>query len=236
MFEIAKASAVVFLLAYFFYRSVWAVLPLTAVGVFFFRMESGKRQERCRESLDSQFKECILSVAASLKAGYAVENAFVESSHDMRLLYGEDSLIYAELEGIRRGLVINITMEELLADLAMRSASDDIMQFSEVFAIAKKSGGNLPEIMRTTAVLIGRRIDARQETRTLLSGRQMEQLIMKLMPFGILLYIGNSYPGYFDMLYHNWQGAAIMTACLAVYLAAYVMGDRILRKIAQEMG
>lgn len=223
-------------MAYFFYRSAWAIPPLAIVGIFFFRMESGQRLERCREALNSQFKECILSVAASLKAGYAVENAFVESRGDMRLLYGEDSLIYAELEGVRRGLVINITLEELLCDLARRSASDDIMQFSQVFAIAKRSGGNLPEVMRTTAISIGRRIDAKQEMRTLLSGRQMEQTIMRLMPFGILLYIGNSYPGYFNTLYHNIQGIAIMTGCLVVYLIAYVMGDKIIQKIAREMG
>ena len=154
----------------------------------------------------------------------------------MKLLYGEQSAIYIELEHIRRGLVINITLEELLADLAERSGSEDIMQFVRVFAIAKKSGGRLPEIIQNTAVLIGRRIDAAQEINTLLSGRQMEQNIMKVMPFGILLYIGSSYPGYFDSLYHNLQGVAIMTVCLIVYLAAYSLGDKILRQIAQKMG
>lgn len=223
------------LLAYFFYRSVWAMLPLSIVGVLFFRMERDKKIEKIKEDLNIQFKECILSVASCLKAGYAVENAFVESRNDMKLLYGESSLIYTELECIRRGLIINITLEELLTDLGNRSASDDIMQFAQVFGIAKRNGGNLPDIIQTTAVLIGRRIDAKQEMKTLLSGRQMEQTIMKLMPFGILLYIGRSYPGYFDTLYHNWQGAAIMTGCLGVYLAAYVMGDRIIRKIAAEM-
>lgn len=234
--EVGKSALAVIALAFFFYRSAWAILPLAVVGFFFFRMESRRKLERCREDLNRQFKECILSVAASLKAGYAVENAFLESRSDMRMLYGEDSMIYAELEGIRRGLVINITVEELLEDFAVRSASDDIMQFAQVFAIAKKSGGNLSEIIQTTAVLIGRKIDAKQEIRTLLSGRQMEQTIMKLMPFGILFYIGVSYPGYFDTLYHNWQGAAIMTGCLGVYLTAYVMGDKILQKIAMEMG
>lgn len=234
--EIGKAVAVTALLSYFFYRSVWAILPLAVVGVFFFRMECDKKAKRCREELNQQFKECILSVATSLKAGYAVENAFVESRGDMKLLYGEDSYIYEELEAIRRGLVINLTLEELLTDFALRSGSDDILQFSQVFVIAKRSGGNLSEIIQTTAVMIGKRIDAKQEIAALLSGREMEQNIMKLMPFGILLYIGSSYPGYFDMLYHNWQGAAVMTVCLGLYLAAYVMGDRILQKIALETG
>lgn len=230
-----KAVAVVSLLAYFFYRSVWAAIPLSAVGVCFFLKERERKGKQCREELNAQFKECILSVAASLKAGYAVENAFLESRGDIKLLYGEESYLYAELECIRRGLVINITLEELLADLAVRSDSDDICQFAQVFAIAKRSGGNLPEIMQTTALLIGRKMDAEQEIRTSLSGRQMEQTVMKLMPFGILLYIGSSYPGYFDSLYHAPQGIAIMTGCLAVYLAAYVIGDKTLEKIAAKM-
>lgn len=231
-----QAVAVVCFLAYFFYRSVWAVLPLAAVGVLFYRECSEKKKSRCREELVIQFRECILSVSTSLKAGYAVENAFLESRSDMRLLYGEHSLIYQELELIRRGMVINITLEEQLADLAQRSDSDEITQFAQIFSIAKRSGGNIPSIIQTSSEIIGQRIDARQEMNTVLSGRRMEQNIMKLMPFAILFYIGFTYPGYFDSLYHNWQGVAIMTACLVLYLAAYVIGDRILDKIQRDIG
>ena len=234
--EIAKSVMVVILLAYFFYRSVWAVLPLSVVGVLFFRMEREKKLAKRKEELNMQFRECILSVVTSVKAGYAVENAFMESRSDMKLLYGEESMIYEELECIRRGLVINITLEELRADLGKRSDNEDILQFAQVFSIAKRGGGNLPEVIRSTVELIGQRIDAKQEIQTVLSGRKMEQAIMKIMPFGILFYIGSSYPGYFDDLYHNWQGAAIMTVCLVAYLAAYVLGDKILNKIAKEMG
>lgn len=233
--EILKSLLVMTVLAYFFYRSIWAMIPLVVVGILYFRTETHKKLVKAREELTVQFKECIQSVAANMKAGYAVENAFMESRSDMKLLYGESSLIYLELEGIRRGLVINITLEEMLESLADRSGSDDIRQFAQVFAIAKRGGGNLSEVIQTTVELIGKKIDARKEIQTILSGRRLEQTIMKLMPFGILLYIGCSYPGYFDRLYHNWQGVAIMTICLLVYLLAYVMGDRILQKIEREM-
>ena len=68
------------------------------------------------------------------------------------------------------------------------------------------------------------------------SGKQMEQNIMKGMPFGILVYISLANHGYFDVLYHNWQGAALMTGCLGVYLLAYGMGERIMDQIRLEMG
>lgn len=232
---IGKACIIVAFLSGFFYRSVWAALPLSVIGVLYVRLSAQRSMERAREQLTLQFKECILSVAASLKSGYAVENAFLETRPDMEMLYGKRSYIYQELELIRRGLVINITLEEQLTDLAERSGSEEVQQFAAVFSIAKRSGGNLPEIIHDSAELIGRRVDARQEMKTLLSGRRMEQNIMKVMPFGVLSYISFSYPGYFDMLYHNPQGIVIMTLCLVLYLTAYVMGEGILQKITREM-
>lgn len=231
-----KAVLIVILLSYFFYQSVWAVLPLSVVGFLFFRGECKKKQEKRREELCAQFRECILSVVTCIRAGYAVENAFVESRKDMKLLYGEESLIYEELESIRRGLVVNVTLEELLSDLGKRSDNEDIVQFAQVFAIAKRGGGNLPEVIQSTVTLIGQRIDAKREIQTVLSGRKMEQNIMKGMPFIIVLYINASYPGYFDVLYHNPQGVAVMTVCLVLYLAAYVLGDKIMGKITKKMG
>lgn len=52
---------------------------------------------------------------------------------------------------------------------------------------------------------------------------------------GILLYVGNSYPGYFDPLYHNLEGIAIMSVCLGLYLAAVFMGEKIMRNIELQL-
>lgn len=236
LITVGQSVFVVGFLAYFFYRSVYAVIPLSVVGVVYFRKEKRRRTVQSQELLNVQFKECMMSVVTALEAGYAVENAFVESKADMVMLYGKDSSIVQELEGIRRGLVINITLEEQLLDLAKRSASEEIEQFAQVFAIAKRSGGNMTEIIRMSAQLIGDKVDAKQEMKVLLSGRQMEQNIMKLMPFLILAYVGWCYPGYFDSFYGNLWGICVMTACLLVYLAAYWLSERIMCKITSDVG
>lgn len=230
-----QALCVVLFLAYFFYKSVWAVIPLAGVGMAYVRIQKVRKAERSRRELREQFKECMLSVSTSLKAGYAVENAFLESRSDMRLLYGEQSLIYQELELIRRGLVININLEELLNDLAKRSNCEEISQFARIFSIAKRNGGNLSEIIHFSTDLIGQRIDIGQEIQTMLSGKKMEQNIMKCMPFAILGYISIAYPGYFDSLYHNCQGVMIMTVCLGIYLVAFILGDKIMQRIEREL-
>ena len=52
---------------------------------------------------------------------------------------------------------------------------------------------------------------------------------MDLVPFGIILYIDSTTPGFFDPLYHNIAGAALMTALLVVYVVAFLLGEKILK-------
>lgn len=229
------SAMVTIFFAIFFYRSMIAILPMSVIGMFCFRSIRKRKIERTKKELTAQFRECILSVSASLRAGYAVENAFRECRRDMELLYGDGALICGELDYIRRGLDINIVLEELLTDLANRSDCPEIREFAQVFVLAKRNGGSMPNIIRGSAAVIGQKIELQQEITTMLSGKQMEQNIMKLMPFGILLYISVTNHGYFDVLYHNWQGAALMTGCLGVYLLAYIMGERIMGKIHLEI-
>lgn len=220
--------------AYFFYRSLWAMLPLLPVGGMLYRSMQRGRGEQEREELTAQFRECILAVSTLLEAGYSVENAFLECGQDMALMYGEDALICRELIIVRRGLHINVSLEELLADLGERSGCEEIIQFGEVFAIAKRSGGNLAEIIKSSAELIGRKTDLKREIDTLLSGKRMELNIMKAMPFAILLYIGATNRGYFDMLYEGLQGRLIMTGCLGAYVGACALGGLVIRRMRRE--
>ena len=231
---VALSAAATGFLALFFYRSMWALVPLSPLGLLCFRGLRDKKLVKAREELTIQFRECILAAATSLQAGYAAENAFLQCAEDMKLMYGESAYICKELALIRRGLAINISLEELLLDLAQRSGSEEINQFAVVFSLAKRNGGNMAEIIKNSAALIGKQIEKRQEIQTLLAGRKMELNIMKVMPFFILCYINIGNPGYFDMLYHNLTGVAIMTGCLGTYLAAFRLGEVVMRRLEAE--
>lgn len=209
------------------------MIPLSVIGVLMFKKTEKESASVDRRILESQFGEAIRAVAVSLKAGYSVENAFIQSGRDMGRQYGEDSLIYREMESIRRGLVINISLEDMLVDLGSRSGCDSIRDFAGVFSISKRSGGNMVHTIEASTETIYLMIETRQEMATALSGRKMEQKIMKAMPFGILAYVGISSPGYFDALYANPGGILLMTGLLIVYLTAYVLGDRILESLEE---
>ena len=214
-------------LAMFFYRSVWALLPLSPIGVKCYLMFEKNKGAKRRRQLEAEFKDCILAVSANLRAGYAVENAFVEVIPDMQALYGENGLMCRELYHLRKGLGNNQPLEKLLLELGKRSKSPNLEEFAEVFSIAVQNGGNLPEIIQEAADMIGEKISLKQEIQVLISGRLFEQRIMSVIPFFLVCYVEIGNKGFFDVLYHNAAGVSIMTVCLVIYLAAQMLSQKI---------
>lgn len=227
--RLVTAIALVLFLCWFFYRSI-AVLPvLLPVGVFYLLGKEKDDRRKKKEDLRRQFKDMIQSLAASLRAGYAVENAFSESYGEMLSLYGRDSEICSALRRILLGLKNNMTVETLMEQFARASGVEEVYEFAEVFRAAKKSGGNLAEIMDKTAGMIGERIDTADEIKVAIAAKEMEQKIMNVVPFGIVFYISLTSPGFFDGLFGNLTGFLIMSGCLGLYLGAYILGQKMTR-------
>lgn len=228
--DVAWGIGIAVFFAFFFYRSPWAGAPMIPVGGLFVFWRQKKRKRNRERQLLIQFKECVLSVAGSLKAGYAVENAFQESISDMQVMFGENCEMVEELQVICNGLHNNKTLEELLRGLAQRSGLEEVLEFAEVFGIAKRNSGNITETIDIYSKIIAGKLELEAEIETLLAAKRLEQKVMNGMPFLIVLYLEYSNPGYFDMMYHNLFGVAIMTVCLGVYLCAYALSEKIFQK------
>lgn len=223
----AEGGMIVAGMAVFFYRSLWALPFLTPVFLLYCREKRKDIASVRRRSTQTQFRDAILSISANQKAGYSVENSFKYAYEDMALLYGKESVIGKELYTIVIGLSNNMILEQLLHDFGKRSGVEDVIEFAEVFAAAKRSGGNMTEIIERSASVIDSKVETEKEIELLLAARRMEQRIMNAVPFGILLYIGVTSRGFFRVLYHNPAGVLIMTACLAAYMAAVLISRKI---------
>ena len=213
--------------SYLFYRSLWGLVVVSPMGLYFWKSIKEDECKKRKAKLAVQFKDCIKSVSASMKAGYSVENAFRESIKDINLVYGEDSLMSAELRSIISGLSNNVTLEEKLISLGERSGIEDIREFGEIFKIAKRGGGNLTEIISDTVSLMDRKSEIDAEIDVLISSRRTESRIMEAVPFAIIVYISATSPGFFESLYHNFLGIVIMTICLGAYFGAVVLSKKI---------
>lgn len=227
VFVIVEGIGLVLAIGYFFYRSLVACVLFTPLFFFFVKEKKKDLSQKRRQELNVQFKDMVLSLSANMKAGYSIENALREAYRDMEPLYGAESPIALEMRHIVRGMDNNVMLEKLFYDLGLRSHLPDIMQFADVFLIAKRSGGNLTEILEKTAEVIEQKIDTDKEIQLMISAKKMEQKIMNVVPFLIIFYIGTTSKGFFDVLYHNLAGVMVMTVCLAFYGAAWRLSKKI---------
>lgn len=184
------------------------------------------KKQKCM-LLGIQFRDAIFSVLTNLKAGYSVENAFFEANKDMELLYGKNKDISDYLTMINTGLKNNIPLEKLIYRMGNDSGNVDIQEFAFVFAASKRSGGNMTDIIERTINIISRKMEVEKEIDVLVSAKRLEARIMNLVPFFIIFYISLTSPGFFDVLYHNPFGIAVMTICMGLYIFSYIISERI---------
>lgn len=210
------------------YRTLWA-MPLAGVimGIYLRNIRKQLAEDR-RNQLNYQFRDLLASLHTTMLAGYSLENAVTSSAADLEKLYGKDSLISVELRTVVRQMSYQIPVEKLFLELGRRSGVEDIRTFGEVIAVAKRTGGSMGEVLRTSWQTLGDRIETKKEIDTMMASRRYEMKIMNLMPAGILLYLKISFGGLLDPMYGNPAGAAVMTACLVIYLAAVFLGKKLM--------
>lgn len=223
-----KGLGICGLLSFTFYRSFAAFLLMAPAGLAFPVYERKRLKERRLQLLADQFKESMVVLAGALSAGYSVENALAVSCDELVLMYGRDGLIVHEFSYIIQQMRTNRAVEWLFQDFAERSGVEDIQNFAEVFVAAKRSGGNLGEIMRHAAEVIRDKMQVKEEIRTMTASRQFEQKIMNLIPFFIVFYVECSSPGFFDQMYGTMMGRILMTVCLGLYAISFLLARRIL--------
>ncbi|MDO5573914.1 MAG: type II secretion system F family protein [bacterium] len=223
----AEFMMIILLFAYTFYRSYIAVVLFLPGMILLFKRKKRQLIRKRKQRLRMEFKEAISAVSSGLSAGYSIENAFVEAIKDMDMLYGSKGLITMELQNMERRLSMNHTLESCLYDLAERSGVDDIRDFTAVFTAAKRNSGSLIEIICNTVSVINDKTEIKREIEVLISAKQLEQKIMNVIPFFIVLYVGSSTGSMMDSLYHNAVGITVMTICMAVYLFAIVLSEKI---------
>lgn len=213
--------------AYVFYRSVLAFVLLQPLAFCLARAIRRKEEQRKEQRLGGQFKDGLLALAASLRAGHSAENAFQDAAEELAFLYGPEERITCEFQRVSARTRMNVPLEQAVRELADRCSLPDIRTFSEVFSAARRTGGELGRVILDTVQTIAGRLEVREEIDTMLRGKQYEQKVMRAVPPLLLIYMDLTSPGFFAVLYGTFLGRGIMTGCLAVYLTALWLAEKI---------
>jgi tight adherence protein B len=224
----AIAAAVIFVIAYVFYRSVVLSALLTPFGLLYPRVKKRDIIEKRRKELNIQFKDMLYSLSSSLSAGKTVEAAFREAGKDLSVLYHDHSAyILVEVEGIVNKLNMNETIESALLDFAKRSGLEDVNNFANVFSICKRSGGNIAEVIKNTSSIINDRIEVGQEIDIMIAERKFEQKVLNVIPILMIVLLSASAPDYMYPIFNTAAGRLIMTVAIILLAAAWFISDKV---------
>jgi tight adherence protein B len=224
---IAASAGICIAINGLFYLSWWAFLPMIPLPVIFYRIRIRQCIRERRRKLNYQFKDALVALGVALQAGYSVENAVKACAGDLEKIYPETADILKEFHYMEAQLKVSVPVEELFLDFARRSQVEDIENFASVFAVAKRTGGDMVGILQKAARMLGDKIDVKREIEATISGKKWEQRIMSTMPIFIILYMRVTSPDFLKVLYGNLFGVVVMTICLGIYVFAWWMGRKI---------
>lgn len=225
----AVGFAILFAAVYLIYHSFIVSSLFAAGGLAAPRLFKSFLLVRRKERLQLQFKEALYSLASSLAAGRSVENAFLATIDDLKLLYPDPNTeLLHEFQIIKYRLDNAEPLEQALHSLAQRAHLDDITQFADVFAVCKRSGGDLVEVMKRTSQTIGEKLEVKQEISVLLAQKRFEARIMMAVPFAFLGFLSAFAPDYMKPLYGG-GGYVLLTIGLAVLSFCFWLIHRIMQ-------
>jgi tight adherence protein B len=221
-------ALLIYVAAYLFYHSIFLSLAMAGLGIIAPRYRRRTLLQQRKERLKLQFKEALFSLTSSLAAGRSLENAFLSTLDDLKLLYPDPRTeLLIEFQIVRFRLENAEPLEYALRNFADRAGIDEITQFVDALAACKRSGGDLLEVMKRTSVIIGEKLGTEQEIAVLIAQKRLEGRIMMAVPFVFLAFLGLAAPDYMAPLYGG-IGYLLLTAALLLLLMCFWMMTKIM--------
>lgn len=214
---------------YIFFGS-WMAGAVLALGTFWYpKLKQKQLRDKRQQELTYQFKDALYALASALGAGLSLESAVKASLRDLRVLYPEeDTDILQEFAYLARRLELNEPLEVALGDFAQRSGLEDVRNFTEVITLCKRTGGNLVQVVKNTATVIGDKIEISQDIDLMLTKQKFEQKILNVMPLIFIGMIKFGGSGYMDSLYSSPVGYLLMGLALMILAASYIISQKIM--------
>ena len=223
-----KGAAVTLVIAYLFYDSIIPLIIFPLVVVYIFRQYKAEAVIKQKQRLTEEFMNALKILSANLLAGYSVENAWKEAEGEMHMMYGENSLMLAEIRDMNRKIKLNQTFEQVLSEFADRTEVEDIVNFADIFSFAKRSGGSFVDIIESTTYRMWTKYDTNRQIEVSVSAKKLEQKTMNYIPIVLLAFLKIASYDYMSALYRNFTGIIFMTICLGAYAMSIKLANRIL--------
>ncbi|QQE74756.1 type II secretion system F family protein [Brevibacillus composti] len=226
---ITVSGVLLYLFGLLLFQNQFFAILSGLMGIFVPRTLKKNRQEKLRQIMILQFREAILSIASSLKAGASLQVALLRCQQDLakQLGHKKERPMLDELEKLNRDIQFGVSLEEALQKFRDAINQEDVTQFVDAALITKSRGGNLAEVIQNTTMMITDKITVQQEIMVATAQKRMEAKMLTFMPLGIVLVIMVLNPGYMEPMYDSWVGSSLMFLAALMLIANYFLGRAI---------
>lgn len=205
----------------FFVRGWPGALVLTAAGGYLPVIYVNLRSTRRRQLLVAQLSDALAMMASSLRSGYSFMRAMQVVKDEM------EPPIAEEFGRVLDELNVGVSQERALKHLLDRCPNPDIELVVTACQIQSTVGGNLAEILDTTADMIRERVRLQGEIAALTAEGRLSAGILTALPIVLALVVNRLSPGYLSPLVETKLGLVM----LGGGVGAMMMGVLIIKKM-----
>jgi tight adherence protein B len=207
--------------AFFGGAPVWAALLLMPVLWVLLAWYVLYRKRRRLLQIDLQLPAALEMMARALQVGHALSGALLIAAKESR------DPIASELQTVFDEMNFGISLQVALPHLAERIASDSVRYFVVAAMVQSETGGNLADILRSTASLIRERHKLTATVKVLSAEGRLSAVILSVLPFAIAALLSWVNPEFIGKLWTDPLGLKLLTGSLVLAVVGVIWMQRL---------
>lgn len=203
-------------------------LLVGCISILFFPYFQGLITKRLKNRMIFEFQDFIYLLTGSLQAGNSYDNALNEVKYNLKSMYGEDTILAKELEKIIYWNKIGIGYEKGFLMLEEEYKIGFFKEFAIVLGITRNKGGNFKAVLEETNNTLSERLEIEREINTLLAKQRIEVLMLRVIPFVMLLILRFIYPEMIKFLTTNIIGGITFIGVGFLFALSFFISNKLM--------
>ena len=222
-FLVASAAALAggFILGFYVAMPLALRVAMAAACMLLPRTLVHRARKRRLIKIEQQLPEAADFIARALRAGHSFNNVLQIVGNEL------PEPLSGEFRVAREEINYGVPLNEALHNMAARVPLTDLRYLIIAVIIQRDSGGNLAEILGNISQIIRARLKLIGQVRVLSAEGRMSAWVLGLLPFGLMLVMSVTSPGYIALLWTDPLG----TRLLWYGIGMLVLGALWLRKL-----
>ena len=173
-------------------------------------------------AIERQVEPWINTVANALRASPSLGDAIASSATLLQPPMSQ------ELDVLVKEYELGTPLDEALENLSERVGTRTLSATVQALKIARRSGGNLTELLQNSAESLREFARLEGVVRTKTAEGKAQVFVIGVIPLPMVLSINWLDPGFFEPLLHSLLGQLVISIALVLWLAAVLLARKIL--------